>query len=50
MPDPVTYHRGNRALQDQFGSRALADRLAQMSRAAFTPDDKAFVDLRSRTK
>src|SRR5436190_20745385 len=43
MDDPVTYHRGNRALQDEFGSRALANRLAELSRRAFTAEDAAFI-------
>jgi predicted pyridoxine 5'-phosphate oxidase superfamily flavin-nucleotide-binding protein len=43
MNDPVTYHRGNRALQDEFGSRALAERLAQLSRRTFTAEDEAFI-------
>jgi predicted pyridoxine 5'-phosphate oxidase superfamily flavin-nucleotide-binding protein len=43
MNDPVTYHRGNRALQDEFGSRNLADRLAQLSRRTFTAEDEAFI-------
>ena len=39
------YHDGNRQLQDQFGSRALADRLAdKVARAQFTDDDKAFIE------
>ena len=39
------YHEGNRQLQDQFGSRALADRLEQkVSRTEFTDDDKAFIE------
>jgi len=39
------YHDGNRQLQDQFGSRALADRLEQkVSRTEFTEDDKAFIE------
>lgn len=38
------YHEGNRELQDQFGSRALADRLAdKLRRDRFTDDDAAFV-------
>jgi uncharacterized protein len=40
----VDYHDGNRALQDEFGSRPLADRLAERARTAFTDDDKAFVE------
>jgi predicted pyridoxine 5'-phosphate oxidase superfamily flavin-nucleotide-binding protein len=38
------FHDGNRALQDEFGSRALADRLEERSRTAFTADDKTFID------
>ena len=39
------YHEGNRALQDAFGSRALADRLdAKLRRDRFNDDDKAFVE------
>jgi predicted pyridoxine 5'-phosphate oxidase superfamily flavin-nucleotide-binding protein len=37
------YHDGNRQLQDAFGSRALADRLASMRRDRFTDDDAAFI-------
>ncbi|HEX2801427.1 MAG TPA: pyridoxamine 5'-phosphate oxidase family protein [Phenylobacterium sp.] len=37
------YHDGNRRLQDDFGSRALADRLASMRRDRFTDDDAAFI-------
>jgi predicted pyridoxine 5'-phosphate oxidase superfamily flavin-nucleotide-binding protein len=38
------YHEGNRALQDAFGSRALADRLDErLRRDRFTDDDAAFV-------
>jgi predicted pyridoxine 5'-phosphate oxidase superfamily flavin-nucleotide-binding protein len=38
------YHEGNRELQDQFGSRALADRLEEkLRRDRFTDADAAFV-------
>jgi predicted pyridoxine 5'-phosphate oxidase superfamily flavin-nucleotide-binding protein len=41
----ILYHDGNRTLQDEFGSRALADRLEQkLTRTAFTDDDKAFIE------
>ena len=40
----MLYHQGNRAFQDEFGSRRLADRLEERSRTAFTDDDKAFVE------
>jgi len=39
------YHRGNRELQDHFGSRALADRLVEKLRHdCFTDSDKEFVE------
>ncbi|MFL5296447.1 MAG: pyridoxamine 5'-phosphate oxidase family protein [Phenylobacterium sp.] len=39
------YHEGNRALQDAFGSRALADRLEEkLRRDRFNEDDKAFIE------
>lgn len=39
------YHTGNRQLQAQFGSTALADRLAgRFDRAGFTDADKAFIE------
>jgi predicted pyridoxine 5'-phosphate oxidase superfamily flavin-nucleotide-binding protein len=39
------YHEGNRAFQDQFDSRRLADRLEQkLSRAEFSDDDRKFVE------
>ncbi len=38
------YHEGNRALQDVFGSRALADRLDEkLRRDRFNDDDVAFI-------
>ena len=38
------YHEGNRALQDAFGSRALADRLEdKLRRDRFNDEDAAFV-------
>ena len=38
------YHDGNRALQDAFGSRALADRLEEkLRRDRFNEDDAAFI-------
>ena len=44
MTDLPFYHAGNRALQDAFASRALADRLEERSRQAFTDSDRAFVE------
>ncbi len=39
------FHDGNRELQDQFGSRALADRLNEkLGRDRFTEDDKSFIE------
>ena len=41
----ILFHDGNRLLQDEFGSRALADRLEQkLTRTAFTDDDKRFIE------
>jgi predicted pyridoxine 5'-phosphate oxidase superfamily flavin-nucleotide-binding protein len=45
MDQSTLYHEGNRALQDQFGSRALADRLEEkLAHSEFTEDDKAFIE------
>jgi uncharacterized protein len=45
MPASDMYHEGNRSLQEQFGSTALADRLIQVThRTAFTEDDRAFIE------
>jgi hypothetical protein len=39
------YHKGQRELQDRFGSRALADRLFEHThRVTFSDDDKRFVE------
>src|ERR1700738_948789 len=43
MPS-MLYHEGNRVFQDEFDSRRLADRLEKLSRAAFSDDDKSFVE------
>lgn len=41
----LLYHDGNRTLQDEFGSRPLADRLEErIARTAFTDDDKAYIE------
>lgn len=37
------YHSGNRALQDEFGSRPLADRLEELSRTEFSAGDVEFI-------
>ena len=45
MSDSLLYHQGNRRLQDEFESRRIADRLAQVTlRTAFSDDDKAFIE------
>jgi predicted pyridoxine 5'-phosphate oxidase superfamily flavin-nucleotide-binding protein len=45
MSETIMYHDGNRALQDQFESRRIADRLEEkLTRTAFTPDDQAFIE------
>lgn len=44
MDDADFYHAGNRALQDEFGSRALADRLLALKRELFTDDDRTFIE------
>ena len=45
MSKSELYHRGNRALQDRFGSRGLADRLEEkLTRTAFTDDDRQFIE------
>jgi predicted pyridoxine 5'-phosphate oxidase superfamily flavin-nucleotide-binding protein len=45
MPDSILYHDGNRALQDAFDSRRIADRLEErLTRTAFTTDDQAFIE------
>jgi len=39
------YHTGNRELQEQFGSTALADRLVEkLTRNRFNESDKAFIE------
>ena len=40
----IGYHEGNRQLQDEFESRKLADRLDELSRTAFSADDKLFIE------
>jgi uncharacterized protein len=41
----MLYHDGNRAFQDEFDSRRLADRLEErLSRVKFSDDDKSFVE------
>jgi hypothetical protein len=41
----MLYHEGNRAFQDEFDTRRLADRPEEkLSRAAFSDDDKNFIE------
>ncbi len=41
----IMYHDGNRQLQDRFDSRRISDKLEEkLTRAAFTADDKAFIE------
>ena len=45
MSDSILYHEANRALQDRFKSRAIADRLEQkLARSEFTADDRAYIE------
>lgn len=45
MAESILYHEGNRALQDAFDSRRIADRLEQVTaRTAFTESDRAFIE------
>jgi predicted pyridoxine 5'-phosphate oxidase superfamily flavin-nucleotide-binding protein len=45
MTGSIMYHEGNRALQDRFESRRIADRLEEkLTRTAFSADDKAFIE------
>ncbi len=44
MSDSALYHDGNRALQDRYQSRRIADRLELFARTAFTEDDRNLVE------
>jgi len=45
MPDSILYHDANRALQDRFQSRGIADRLEEkLARTEFTPEDRAYIE------
>jgi predicted pyridoxine 5'-phosphate oxidase superfamily flavin-nucleotide-binding protein len=45
---PTMYHEGSRALQDEFGSRKLANRLrVELSRSIFDESDKTFIETAS---
>jgi len=48
MDDHPMYHEHSRALQDEFDSRRLADRLAEkLLRRRFTDEDRAFIEAQS---
>jgi len=45
MPDSILYHDGNRALQDAFDSRRMADRMEEkITRTEFTESDREFIE------
>jgi uncharacterized protein len=45
MAGSILYHEGNRALQDAFDSRRIADRLEEVTtRTAFTETDRAYIE------
>jgi predicted pyridoxine 5'-phosphate oxidase superfamily flavin-nucleotide-binding protein len=44
MAESVLYHDENRALQDTFQSRAIADRLEELVRTQFSADDRSFIE------
>ena len=45
MSETIMFHDGNRELQDQFGSRRIADRLEEkLTRRQLTAQDKAFIE------
>lgn len=43
MTSQPFYNAGNRQLQDEFGTRALADRLTNLTRYEFTDADRDFI-------
>jgi len=45
MSESLLYHDGNHALQERFGSRALAERMeAVITRTSFSDSDKSFIE------
>lgn len=45
MAETIMFHQGNRALQDVFDSRRIADRLEEkLTRTTFTDADTAFIE------
>lgn len=44
MDRTLLFHDGNRALQDAFQSRGIADRLEELARTQFSDSDREFID------
>ncbi|HWA19337.1 MAG TPA: pyridoxamine 5'-phosphate oxidase family protein [Devosia sp.] len=44
MSDSLLFHDGNRALQEQFHSSRIADRLENLARTQFTQGDAMFIE------
>lgn len=44
MDRSLLFHDGNRALQEQFHSRGIANRLEELARVEFTGEDRAFIE------
>jgi predicted pyridoxine 5'-phosphate oxidase superfamily flavin-nucleotide-binding protein len=44
MAESLLFHDGNRALQEQFHSARIADRLEDLARTRFSPGDAAFIE------
>lgn len=44
MTESALYHQGNRALQDRFDSRKIADRLEDLAHTVFNDGDTAFIE------
>lgn len=44
MERTLLFHDGNRALQDEFKSRRVADRLEDLARLEFSDSDRAFIE------
>lgn len=44
MPETILYHDANRALQDRFDSRKIADKLESFVRTEFSTDDRSFIE------
>jgi predicted pyridoxine 5'-phosphate oxidase superfamily flavin-nucleotide-binding protein len=44
MPETILYHDANRALQDRFDSRRIADKLESFVRTEFSVDDRSFIE------